>query len=166
MRVCCATAVLVLVCLVLPVSANNKAKSRIEELFVWRVSDSLSLSPEIENKFSEEFKRLSDRKTSLWSEIETLVEQMESTKDPKKIETLLKEHKAKVAAHSKIQLEEVETFEKLFGKQKFAQYLVLKRELTQKLKDFVSSPSGSSPKSESSSRKKLQDPKIIQDESH
>jgi hypothetical protein len=139
----------------------NKARSRIEELFVWRVSDTLSLSPDVEGKFSSEFKRLSEQKAQLSNELEKLVEDLEKSRDPKSTETLLKQYKEKLKAHSRIQIDEMESFEKLFGKQKFAQYLVLKRELTQKLKDFVSNPS----KSESSSAKKLQEPKIIQDES-
>lgn len=154
------------VCLVHLVSISafgaNKAKSRLEELFVWRVSDTLSLSPEVETKFSSEFKRLSDKKAQLGKEIEELLVEIEKSKDSGKIESQLAIYKKKVTDQSRISVEEVETFEKLFGKQKFAQYLVLKRDLTQKLKDFVSNPS----KGDSDTSKKLSVPKIIQDESN
>ncbi|HEX4925388.1 MAG TPA: hypothetical protein VFV50_14945 [Bdellovibrionales bacterium] len=142
--------------------ASEKNRSRLEDLFVWRVSDTLNLSPETENQFKTEFRRLSEKKAQLNREIETLVEELESTKDAKKIEIQLKEYREKVASQGRILVEEAESFEKLFGKEKFAQYLVLKRELTQKLKDFVSNP----PKGEPAAPKKMRDPKIIQDESH
>jgi hypothetical protein len=158
------------VCLVhlvsINVGASTKNKSRLEELFIWRVSDTLSLSPDIESKFSAEFKKLSEKKAALGKEIEETLVEIEKSKDSPKIETLLTTYKKKVVEQSKISVEEVETFERLFGKQKFAQYLVLKRDLTQKLKDFVSSPSSGSSKGESDSAKKLNTPKIIQDESN
>jgi hypothetical protein len=142
--------------------ASNKTKSRLEELFVWRVSDTLELSPDVESKFSSEFKRLSEKKTQLAQDIDGLVHELSAAKDPKKVESLLKTYREKVTDQSRISVEEVESLEKLFGKPKFAQYLVLKRDLTQKLKDFVSSPS----KGESGSPNKLHTPKIIQDESN
>ncbi|MEQ1877361.1 MAG: hypothetical protein ABL958_12015 [Bdellovibrionia bacterium] len=139
----------------------NKSKSRLEDLFVWRVSDTLSLTPDVEAKFSTEFKRLSEKKAKLGKDIDDVLADIEKSKDQAKVDTQLKTYKEKLTEQSRISLEEVESFEKLFGKQKFAQYLVLKRDLTQKLKDFVSTPS-----KDSSGSKNLSNPKIIQDEGH
>ena len=144
-----------------PSFSSNKTKSRLEDLFVWRVSDTLELSPDVEAKFSAEFKRLSEKKAKLGKEIDDVLGEIEKSKDQSKVDAQLKAYKDKLSEQSRISLEEVETFEKLFGKQKFAQYLVLKRDLTQKLKDFVSTPS-----KDSGGTKNLSNPKIIQDESH
>jgi hypothetical protein len=143
-------------------NSPSKSRSRIEELFVWRVSDTLGLTPDVESRFSMEFKKLSEKKANLWDELESLLNAIDHEKDPKKLAASLAKYKKKMILHGKIQIEEFETFEKLFGKEKFAKYLVLKRDLTQKLKDFISTPSrpDSTPP-----KRQLEEPKVIQDES-
>jgi len=40
-------------------------RSRLEQLFIWRVSDRLQLTPDEETKFTEAYKKLSDDRSNL-----------------------------------------------------------------------------------------------------
>lgn len=122
---------------------HEKARSRLEDLFLWKVSDTLELNTSQEEKFKEAFKRLNEKRSQSAVTMENLLKQFESEKDKdsKDISISLEKYKKALSEYNHVQVEEVQTFRKLFGDKKFAQYLILKRDLTQKLKNLLSEPS-------------------------
>ncbi|MGE3975822.1 MAG: hypothetical protein AB7F59_14960 [Bdellovibrionales bacterium] len=120
---------------------SEKARSRLEDLFLWKVSDMLELDTAQEEKFKEAFKRLNEKRSKNSQEMEALLKQFELQKDAPSISGAIEKYKNALATYNGVQVEEVQTFRKLFGDKKFAQYLILKRDLTQKLKNLLSEPS-------------------------
>jgi len=122
---------------------SEKARSRLEDLFLWKVSDTLELNTSQEEQFKVEFKRLNEKRSKNAQAMETLLKQFETEKD-KEVATIsssIEKYKKALADYNQLQIEEVKNFRKIFGDKKFAQYLILKRDLTQKLKNLLSEPS-------------------------
>ncbi|MBK9293138.1 MAG: hypothetical protein IPM57_01645 [Oligoflexia bacterium] len=121
-------------------SKADKAKQRLEQLFIWKVSDKLQLSPKEEEKWATEYKKLADQKGKLTVKAEELMGKIENSQmaDKAKATQLLKEHLAVQSEIHKLQLKEVQIVEKLFGSQKATQYVLVKREMLQKIRDLLS----------------------------
>lgn len=135
---------------------SEKMRQRLEQLFVWRVSDRLQLSTQEENRFSGEFKKLSDEKMKLSQDLDSLLDQMEAAKDDKKKSSdLLREYGVTLKKYTQSQNKELEVMEHLLGPRKMVQYVLLKREMTQKFKDVLTQSSGSGPV--------LKEPQVIQE---
>lgn len=124
---------------------SMKMKQRLEQLFVWRVSDKLSFTPKEENQFVEQYKKLSDEKLKLVNHAEETLAQIEKNKsDVKKSQLLVKEYLGIQAQINQLSSKEIQNIEKLFGSSRAAEYVLLKREMTQKFKDALTSTDRSS----------------------
>lgn len=132
----------------------DKNKSRVEELFLWRVSDSLGLKPNEEAEFNRIVKKSRESKQALDVKIAETLRKMESANSEKEHATLLGEYKKMLKEYNSCQTQELEQLEKLFGPQKLSQYLVLKDKLLAKLKDALT-------EGKSQTKGKLKDPKVI-----
>lgn len=120
---------------------SEKARSRLEDLFLWKVSDTLNLSPDEENKFNLEFRNLSDKKLAAATEMEKITKELGAGADPKQLSKSLENYKSSLTRYNQVQIDELKSMRKIFGDKRFAQYLILKHDLTQKLKNLLSSPS-------------------------
>lgn len=124
---------------------SDKAKQRLEQLFLWKVSDRLQLSPKEENQMATEFKKIADEKSKLAVQAEELWAKIEKSKtDKNKSAQLLKEHLSIQSKLHNLQLKEVQTVEKLFGSQRASEYVLVKRELMQKIRDLLTERSHAS----------------------
>lgn len=132
-------------------SNPDKAKQRLEELFMWKVSDSLELSAEQESKFTQAFKELNEKKSKSGDKLDKTLVQIEKASTNAEIKSHLAAYQKELKTYNQISIEEIEVMKKILGEKKLAQYLVLKRDLNQKLKNLLSSPSrpiASQPKEE------------------
>jgi hypothetical protein len=122
---------------------SEKARSRLEDLFLWKVSDALELETSQEEKFKEAFRNLNEKRSKSAQTMDALLKQFETGKasEGQALSGAIEKYKKALAEYNNVQVEEVQTFRKLFGDKKFAQYLILKRDLTQKLKNLLSDPS-------------------------
>lgn len=120
---------------------TEKAKSRLEELFLWKISDTLGLTNDEEEKFRTNFKSLNDKKSKASQELDRLMTEMEKQSDQKKLSQSLEDYNKSLASYSNVQMDEAKSMRKLLGDKRFAQYLILKRDLNQKLKNMLSTPS-------------------------
>ncbi len=124
-----------------PPATTEKAKSRLEELFLWKVSDTLELSTNEEEKFKQNFKQLTEKKTKVGQDMDRVMSEIEKQKDQKKLSQSLEDYNKSLASYNNVQMEEARSMRKILGDKRFAQYLILKRDLSQKLKNMLSSPS-------------------------
>jgi len=123
-----------------PAPSAEKAKSRLEELFLWKMSDTLDLSTEEEEKFRTKFKELNERKAKSAQEMDRLMSDIERS-DPKALPKKLEAYNKSLVTYSNIQVEEAKSMRKILGDKRFAKYLILKRDLNQKLKNMLSTTS-------------------------
>jgi hypothetical protein len=119
---------------------TDKMRSRLEQLFIWRVSDRLRLKPQEETKFTTEYKKLCDERLKLSSEVDQQLGSIEKSRgDRVALSKGLADYQALVKKQSLLQIKEIETMGKIFDPVKMAEYLLLKRDLTEKFKDVVAS---------------------------
>lgn len=116
----------------------SKSRNRIQELFIWKVSDKLELNADVETKFADIVKKLNQEKTQLSEEIDLQVQKMESEKDEAKLQALVKSFEVSQKKMNDLQDREVAELKKLLGVKKFARYLVIKRDITNRLKEMLS----------------------------
>ncbi|MDZ4676957.1 MAG: hypothetical protein SGI74_05545 [Oligoflexia bacterium] len=156
----------VVVCAGFPIFAQNskddkadKMRQRLEQLFVWRVSDRLQLTPTEEIKFNSEFKKISDKKTQVSNRLESLLDQLEKKKSDTATSTkLLKEYQEVLKQHNALQSNEMEVMGKMFGHKKLVEYVLLKKEMTQKFKDVLTHG-----QTKAVENKTFKDPEVIQE---
>jgi len=122
-------------------SGVEHAKSRLEELFLWKVSEGLSLKTQEEEHFRGEFKKLSQKRYKISEQIDETLDSMDKAANRKKVTNLLDRYRTQLKNYNDVQIEEVRVMRRIFGEKRMAQYLIMKRDLTQKLKNMLSNPS-------------------------
>ena len=116
-------------------------RNKIEELFLWKISDELKLSVPEEKALGEFIKSQTEKKSKLADQTKENLKQLSAAAgDSKKTEKLLAEHRKILKAYNEIALEEVDQIQKKLGSVRVAQYLVLKNDLTNRLKTLLASP--------------------------
>ncbi len=140
-----------------PALANDRNK--IEELFLWKISDELKLSVPEEKALGEFVKSQTEKKNKLSEQIQESLKQISlAGSDQKKTEKLLLEHKKILKAYNDLALQEVEEIQKKLGAHRAGQYLVLKNDLTNRLKTLLATPEKSA-----TPAAKLSPPQIIEE---
>jgi hypothetical protein len=119
-------------------SESDKARSRLEELFRWKVSDSLLLDAKDEGKFNETIKEISERRRTSQEQMDLATQKIAKATSPAEIEKLVKEYETALKGYTSSQHDEVTKLKKLFGAEKFGRYLALKYYLSSKLKSAIS----------------------------
>lgn len=119
-----------------PVFAE-KSPGQIEALFIWRASEELKLEGAQEKKFSQVIKSLSAQKKALLSQMDSSIQKMKSQKG-KELQKSLQSYKESLKKYSQISILEVQKLEEILGEKKLAKYLLLKSELSEKVKKILS----------------------------
>ena len=130
----------ILICFAPSVRAVD-TKNRVEELFIWKVSDELKLSVPEEKSFSKVIKTLNERRAQVNDSLQDVLRQLADSKTSKEKEKLLSEQKRLLRSYGELSLEEAEKIQKLLGIERAAQYFVLKNDLTHRLKTALMAPS-------------------------
>ena len=92
-------------------------------------------------KFRSRFKQLNDKKIKASQDMDRLMAEIEKPTDQHSLAKKLEDYSRSLTAYNSVQVEEAKTMRKILGDKRFAQYLILKRDLSQKLKNMLSSPS-------------------------
>lgn len=133
------------------------SRNRVEELFIWKVSDELKLSVPEEKSFAEMIKGLNQRRSLVNESLQDILKQLSESKTTKEKEKLLSDQKRQLRNYNELSLEEADRVQKLFGIDRAAQYFVLKNDLTNRLKTVLASPEKTTPP------KKLGPPQVIEE---
>lgn len=137
----------------LNVSASDKNRQRIQELFIWKVSDQLELTPEEDKAFRTIIEELNNKKQEASIKMKATVRALEKAKDEKTRVQLLGKYESELQTYLATQTEEISKLQKLFDAEKMSKYLVVKAKLTESLRILMGSGS-------SKPKPKLAKPKV------
>lgn len=115
-------------------SDSETKKSYIEDIFIWRMSDELKLTASEEKKFTAIHKELNKRKAELNKEIQETTQNLPQ----QPTEAQLGKLRQAIKNYNQISLDEFDLMKKLLGLKRFAAYLQIKSELTNKVKLLLS----------------------------
>lgn len=150
--------------LILFISAFASAQNRnkVEELFLWKLSDEMKLSVPEEKALTDILRKSSLEKTQIQEKIQMSLKALsDSSVDQKKTEKLISEHRQLLQKSHDLNMQEISAIQKRIGAQKTAQFLVLRNELTLKLKSIFTNPDKAQDKI-SSEKSKLAPPQVIE----
>ena len=154
----------------------DQGRSRLLELFIWKTSEELKLSTDVEAKYGELIRSFNERRRANGDRMEKAIARMdELTKpaaqtdatpaqtkpDKKAIEAALAEYRKAVGELQKLQNDEINQLKAILPPEKLARYLVVKNEMTEKLKTFLSKPNEGTPVGKDG--KPLEAPKVIEE---
>jgi hypothetical protein len=150
--------------LVVPVTVFAlNSKNKVEELFIWKISDELKLSIPDEKKVSDLIRTLNQKKSKSSEDLQENLKRLAEAKVLKEKEKLLLEQKRLLRTYNDLSLEEADQIQKILGVEKAAQYFVLKNDLTNKLKSVLLSPDSSKASEKIEKAEKLAPPQIIEE---
>lgn len=121
-------------------SASGKHSSRLEELFIWKISEELKLTPDDEPRFAKIIRSLNTQRRKATDDMEQAVQKLQSAKTKAETEKALALHRKALAAYQESQLDELDRLKKLMGPEKLARYLIVKNQINEQLKTLLSSP--------------------------
>lgn len=133
--------------------ASDKSRQRIQELFIWKVSDHLGLSPEQDTKFRKIIEDLNDKKLKASIAMKANIDSLEDAKTEEKRKEILSEYEKNLNEYLGVQKNELERLGEIFDEERMAKYLIVKAKLTENLRVLIGS--GNSTK-----KKKLAKPKV------
>lgn len=138
------------------IESNQKTKLQLEDLLIWKISDELKLTPDQEKKVTEIIKTINKKKTENNLEIETLTKQVIKAEDEKTKSKSFNDLKKKLQQHGALASEELELIKSALGIKKLGQYLEVKNDISEKVKNLIIP-------ADKRSGKKLPPPKIIEE---
>ena len=118
----------------LTANAGDKGRKRLEELFIWKVSDILELTSEQDSEFRRIIEDLNQKKLRVNIDMRASIRAIEKADNKQDQIKLVEAYKKQLNAYLAVQKEELDRLEDLFGSEKLAKYLVVKSKLTQNLK--------------------------------
>lgn len=142
------------------IAQTSEKRNQLEELFIWKMSDELKLSPAEEKKFTDIVKDLNKKKADLNHSLLESVERMTKATNTKKREEELTQYKKTLQAYNRVSEEEFDKLKPILGTDKLVQYMHIKQELTTRIKSMLANPDSLSTKTE---KKILPPPKVIEE---
>jgi hypothetical protein len=115
---------------------KSKMRQRLEQLFIWRVSDRLDLTTEEEEKFNEEYKKLSEERAKVTQKTDHILDQLSKEKTDKGKGKLLGEYEDALK-DANLQLKELTAMKKIFDSKQLADYVLLKRDMFHKFRNVL-----------------------------
>jgi iron-sulfur cluster repair protein YtfE (RIC family) len=109
-------------------------RSRLEDLFIWKANSELKLDAKTQELFEKAVREVGKKKAQVSQEIEHIVGEMK-TADAKQAAKLIGDYEKVMKKYGAIHQEELRELKNLLPPQKLAQYLVLKSEIHQKLRE-------------------------------
>ena len=127
--------ILVLLCQISIANSN-----RVEDIFIWKISEELKLNIKEEKKLADIIKTISSEKNKVASEMEQQILDLSKANDSKSKQKIMTEYKLALKKYSDFATKELEQIQKVIGEEKLAQYLVVKNDLTARIRSMLASP--------------------------
>ena len=146
--------------------STNLHSSRIEELFIWKISEELKLSVQEEKSLAHLISELNQRKSAANEKIENLDQQLAVASSSAEIRQLLKAYRMALLDYNKISTDEVDQIRKLLPVAKVAKYIAVKSDLSKKIRNLLAGAEKSHEHNLEHSKidkPNLGDPKIIEE---
>lgn len=113
-------------------------RNRIEELFIWKISDELKLTPAEEKKISEIIKSTNQQKLELTKDLDAYIEQIAKASTDQRRVQLIAQYRKALEALGRLPIKELDQVQKGLGHVRLARYITIKAELTNKVKSLLS----------------------------
>jgi hypothetical protein len=141
-----------------PAAEDSKSNNhKFEDLFIWKISDEMKLSPADEKTFSELIRGLNQKRQDLNESMQDTLRKLKDAKAKAEQSKLIAQYRDQMKKHSQLGVDEIDQIKKALGPEKAAQYLILKNELMTQLRTKLT-------KSESDKDKTiLKAPQIIEE---
>lgn len=148
------------------IHAEVSGKNRVEDLFIWKISEELKLSVKEEKEITNLIKDLNDKKAAVSEQIQKII--FEMAKSPEKNKKLLLDYRLALKRYNDISIEELDRLQKILSAEKSTQYFVVKSDLSQKIRSVLAVSSDKQTEMKALDKKKetgpLPDPKIIEEQ--
>ncbi len=118
----------------------TEPRNRVEELFIWKISDEMKLAVPEEKMLSQALRRLNQKRAKANGALQENLKKMNQVKSSKEREKLLQEHRQLLKSYHELSLEELDLVEKILGPDRTSRYLILKNDLTARLKNLLATP--------------------------
>ncbi len=112
----------------------DRERRRLEEVFIWKMSEELRLSVEIETTFAEAIRALNREKSLANSEVSQSLFALEKSKSSKDRDLALKRYERAWRQYGELPIREVNRMRPILGVEKLGQYLVAKSQMAERLK--------------------------------
>lgn len=118
----------------------DRERKRLEELFIWKMTEELKLPVEKEASFSDAVRSLNREKSKANSELASALEDIgraqsiEKSKVRAATEKAVKRYEKAWRAYGDLPLKEVQRLKKILGPELLGQYLIAKAQMAEKLK--------------------------------
>ena len=117
----------------------ERERRRLEELFIWKMSEELKLSVETETPFAEAIRALNREKSNVNQELSRTLQAIEKAKSPKEREAAFRSYETAWRQYGELPLKEISRMRPILGSEKLGQYLVGKSLMAEKLKALSTS---------------------------
>jgi hypothetical protein len=144
---------------ILSLNLAFSSANRVEELFIWKISEVLKLTVREEKDLAQMIRDLNLKKSTASQEIDGILQKMAA--QPQK--DLLKKYKNALIAYNDISLIELDQAKKILGEDKALKYLAVKNELSLKIRNILANSDKSEPLEAKPEKKHLPEPKLIED---
>jgi len=151
---------LVLMFIQSPTLFAAEKRNKVEEFFIWKMSDELKLTASEEQQFTALLKDLNKKKQTLNQDLQAAVEQMSAELPDKKKEQHLKKYRDLLKSYNHLSETEYDKLKPLLGPTRMVQYLKEKQNLTNRIKALLSQPEG---QTNPIPKKPLPPPKLIEE---
>lgn len=125
----------------------DREKRRLEELFIWKMSEELKLPVEIESSFAEAIRTLNREKSKSLADIEAALVAIDQAKTKTESEKAVKRYERAIRKFGDVPIREVSRLRKVLGAERLSRYLVSKSQMAEKLKAMAQG--SAQPRSES-----------------
>lgn len=126
--------------LALAESAAPPNRNRMEELFLWKVSEDLKLSVSEDKALSDFVKDLNKRRNSANEAVQTTLKKIAEASDAKSSEKALADYKKKIKSYNDLSIEEIDRMKKILGPQRASKYFTIKNDLSNRIKTLLAAP--------------------------
>lgn len=134
---------------------TSLASNRVEELFLWKLSEELKLTVKEEKEITKLIQDLNQKKSKVSQNMDQLMVGVKTAKNQKEF---LTKYRSYLSDYNQISLSEFDGVKKILGSEKTLQYFYVKNDLSQKIKHMLSGTSGPD-----KDKKPLPEPKVIEE---
>jgi hypothetical protein len=117
----------------------ERERRRLEELFIWKMSEELKLAVEIETPFAEAIRALNREKAKVNQDLSKALQEIENSKTVKQREVALQNYEMAWRRYGDLPIKEMVRMRPILGSEKLGQYLVVKSLMAEKLKSLSTS---------------------------
>lgn len=138
-------------------AASDRNRQRLDELFIWKLSESLNLKPEEEAGLKRVMKEVKEVRAKRALELEETMKAMQSEKEAQKRRDLMTQYRAQLIRLNATQTEELDQLEQILGPDRMPDYVLAREKLLERIKGALADSSR-----DKGIKSKVQNPKIIE----